>query len=100
MIEHNITSALVAPSGVCTIADNLSFKTFTGFITDPLVASILKLSPCLKMSIKNGLNIPSETTPKVAAKMLKLKYAATREGYLLMYLKIVLRLFMYASKRY
>jgi hypothetical protein len=73
---------------------------FTGFKTEPLSASTLKVSPCLKMSIKNGLSIPRETTPKAAANMLKLKYAVTREGYLLMYLKIVLRLFMNGSKRY
>jgi hypothetical protein len=52
------------------------------------------------MSIKNGLSIPRETTPKAAANMLKLKYAVTREGHLLIYLKIVLRLFMNGSKRY
>lgn len=100
MIEQRMRSAFLAPSGVATMADNLSFRIFTGFMTEPLPASILNESPCLKINIKKGLSIPKEITPNTAARMLKLKYAVTRDGYLLMYLKIVLRLFMSGSKRY
>jgi hypothetical protein len=38
-----------------------------------LVLIALNASPCLKMSIRNGLSKPSDTTPKMADRMLNPK---------------------------
>ena len=46
----------------------------------PVLVTDLNASPCLNNSIKNGLNNPSDITPKMADNILKEKYVKTSAG--------------------
>ena len=72
MTRQRINSAFELPPGLCIKAYNFSFKNPTALIA-PEPDTVLKVSPCPKMSIRNGLTIPNETTPKTAESILKPK---------------------------
>jgi hypothetical protein len=66
----------------------ISEKKLVSLATDSSVSCFLKIS------IRNGLNIPNDTIENKFEITLQLKYANINFGYLPTYLKIVLKLFI------